>query len=69
MTPGFQSVLVLVLSNPGIRDELLAIPDLPSLMARVEALAREQGIQLAEGELETVIRNNLSSWLQRSIDL
>ena len=69
MTPGFQSVLVLVLSNPAIRDELLAIPDLPSLMARVEALAREQGIQLAEGELETVIRNNLSSWLQRSIDL
>ena len=67
--PGFQSFLVLVLGDPALRDELLKMPDLPSLKARVLELGSERGVEISEEELDSVIRNNRRSWLERWADL
>jgi len=67
--PGFQNFLVMVLGEPALRDDLLKMPDLPSLKARVLELSRERGIEIGEEELDTVIRNNRRSWLERWADL
>jgi len=67
--PGFSEFLVMVLNDAGLRDELLSMPDLPSLFARVLALARERGIELFEQELLAVVNANRRSWLERWTDL
>ena len=66
--PGFPSFLRLVLNDAALRNELLQVPDLPALMARVQMLAGERGIELSHQELETVVNANRRSWLERWID-
>jgi hypothetical protein len=65
---GFPSFLVMVLSDAGLRDELLKAPDLPSLFARALAFASERGIQLSEEDLRAVVNANRRSWLERWTD-
>jgi len=66
--PGFSSFLVLVLNDAELRDELLNIPALPALLARVLERARERGIELSGQELQTVLNANRRSWLERWTD-
>jgi hypothetical protein len=67
--PGFQDFLIAVLGEPALRDELLSLPDLPSLKARVLELGRARGMEITGEELDTVIHNNRRSWLERWVDL
>ena len=66
--PGFPSFLVMVLSDAALRDELLAAPDLPSLMALVRERGRERGVETSEEELQGVVNTNRRSWLERWTD-
>jgi Nif11 domain len=65
--PGFQSFLVMVLNDDALRDELVNVPGLPALIARVRELARERGLELSEEELQDVVNANRRSWLERWI--
>jgi len=67
--PGFQSFLVMVLSDPALRDQLLKAPDLPALLARTRELGRERGIEMSEEELLEVVNANRRSWLERWVHL
>jgi hypothetical protein len=64
----FSAFLVTVLNDAALRDELLEAPDLPALLARVPALARERGIELSEEELREIVNANRRSWLERWTD-
>lgn len=65
---GFQQVLQLVLNNPGLRDELLKTPNLPDLFSRVLSVAAENGFDLTEHDLQTLVSANRRSWLERWLD-
>jgi pantoate kinase len=66
--PGFSDFLVMLLNDAALRDELLRAPDLATLMARTQELARERGIELAPDELQAVVNQNRRSWLERWTD-
>jgi hypothetical protein len=66
--PGFESFLVMVLADSALRDELLAAPDLPGLIARARDLAGRRGIELSDQDLESVVKANRRSWLERWVD-
>ena len=42
----------MVLGDAALRDELLAAPDLPALMALVRERGRERGVEISEEELQ-----------------
>ena len=64
----FQSFLVMMLSDAGLRDELLAPRDLPALMLRVRELAHERGLEISQEDLEKVAATNRRSWIERWVD-
>ncbi len=66
--PGFPSFLVMVLSDAALRDELLATPGLPALMALVRERGRERGVEISEEELKGVVNTNRRSWVERWTD-
>ncbi len=63
--PGLSSFLLLILEDPGLRDELLAAPDLPALFALVVERAGERGIAVSGDELHAAAQFNRRSWLER----
>jgi hypothetical protein len=65
---GFPSFLVTVLSDAALRDELLAAPDLPALIALVRERGRERGVEMSEEELQGVVKSNRRSWVERWTD-
>ena len=66
--PGFQSFLVMVLADSALREELLAAPDLPALIALAQVLASQRGIELSGEQLASVVMANRRSWLERWVD-
>jgi hypothetical protein len=66
--PGFPSFLMMVLSDAALREEMLAAPDLPTLMALVRERGRERGIEMSEEELRGVVNTNRRSWVERWTD-
>ena len=66
--PGFPTFLVMVLGDAALRDELLAVPDLPALMALVQERGRERGVEISEEELREVANTNRRSWVERWTD-
>ena len=66
--PGFPTFLVMVLGDAALRDELLAAPDLPALMALVRERGRERGVEISEEELREVANMNRRSWVERWTD-
>ena len=65
---GFPAFLVMVLSDGALRDELVAAPDLPALMALVRERGRERGVEISEEELREVANTNRRSWVERWTD-
>jgi len=63
--PGFSEFLVMVLNDEALRDDLLAAPNLPALLARTQDLARARSIELSQSELEEIVNRNRQSWLER----
>jgi hypothetical protein len=66
--PGFSSFLAMVVGDAALRDELLAAPDLPALMALVRERGRERGMEISEEELRGVVNTNRRSWVERWTD-
>ena len=66
--PGFPSFIVMVLSDAALRDELVAAPDLPALIALVRERGRERGVEMSEEELQGVVNANRRSWVERWTD-
>ena len=67
--PGFPSFLAMVVDDAALRDELLAAPDLPALIALVLVRGRERGVEMSEEELRRVVNANRRSWVERWTDL
>ena len=65
---GFPTFLVMVLGDAALRDELLAAPDLPALIALVRERGRERGVEISDEELQGVVNTNRRSWVERWTD-
>jgi hypothetical protein len=65
---GFPSFLAMVVGDAALRDELLAAPDLPALIALVQERGRERGVEIPEEELRGVVNTNRRSWVERWTD-
>ncbi len=64
----FEQVSRRMLSDVSVRDRLLCSPDLPALFGLVLAFAEQNGFELREQDLQSIVNANRRSWLERWLD-
>jgi len=57
----------IVFADPALLEDLYRAPDLPALMAKVIAAARDRGLEISEQDLHAVLNLNRRAWLERWI--
>lgn len=63
----FDAFRQIVFADRALLEDLRQAPDLPALMAKVIAAARERGLDISEQDLQAVANFNRRAWLERWI--
>jgi hypothetical protein len=61
----FQQFEQAIFQDAALIEALRGAATLPELMAKVIAMAREQGLEITEDDLRVVVNANRRAWLER----